>query len=259
MTADKTDAFVLRVTEFSETSCVATLFTREFGKITGLAKGARRRKSAFESALDVLSIVRLVFLRKNTGGLELLTEARLERRFRSGATDLGRFYAALYLAELLSAFTEEHDSHVELYDLALQSLTALDQPGTATGLELLKFEFGMLSQVGHAPMLSGCSSCDVPLEIGSRNHFGLITGGLLCQSCRSGQKQVVLVSRETVDLAKQMQDAEAVTPVNVEKRTYAQLRGTINQFESAILGFRPRTQTWLKSVTHETISTTESD
>jgi len=257
MTAEKSDAIVLRVTEFSETSCVATLFTREFGKITGLAKGARRRKSAFESALDVLSVVRLVFLRKNTGGLDLLTEARLERRFRSGSTDLGRFYAALYLAELLSVFTEEHDPHIGLFDLAQRSLTVLDQPGTATGLELLKFEFGLLSEAGHEPMLSGCSGCDRPLEIGVRNHFGLITGGLLCASCRSGQKQVVQISAETVELARKLQDSTEEIPTGVEQKTYAQLRGTISQFESAVLGFRPRTQTWLKLVPHQSTGSGE--
>ncbi len=85
MAAEKTLAIVLRVIEFSETSCVVTLYTREFGKITGLAKGARRKKSPFESALDVLALVRLVFLRKTPPALDLLTEAKLERRFRAGS------------------------------------------------------------------------------------------------------------------------------------------------------------------------------
>ncbi len=84
MAAEKTLALVLRAVEFSETSSVVTLFTRDFGKIRGLAKGARRPKGPFESALDLLSLCRLVFLRKSSEALDLLTEAKLERRFSAG-------------------------------------------------------------------------------------------------------------------------------------------------------------------------------
>ncbi len=82
MSSEKATALVLKVVEFSETSSVVTLFTREFGKIHALAKGARRPKGPFESALDLLALCRIVFLRKSSGALDLLTEAKLERRFR---------------------------------------------------------------------------------------------------------------------------------------------------------------------------------
>ncbi len=81
---EKTTAVVLRVVDFSESSSVVTLFTSDFGKISGLAKGARKPKGSFESALDLLSLVRVVFLRNSSGTLDLLTEAKLERRFRPG-------------------------------------------------------------------------------------------------------------------------------------------------------------------------------
>src|SRR5690606_28430132 len=81
MSSEKTDAIVIRLVEFSESSAVVTLFTRDFGKISGLAKGARRPKSAFESALDLLAVCRIVFLHKSSDALDLLTEAKLERRF----------------------------------------------------------------------------------------------------------------------------------------------------------------------------------
>ena len=88
MASEKTRAIVLKLVEFSETSCVVTLFTEDFGKVGALAKGARRPKSAFEGALDLLALVRIVFLRKSSDALDLLTEAKLERRFRSAQRDL---------------------------------------------------------------------------------------------------------------------------------------------------------------------------
>ena len=82
MSAEKAEGLILRVTDFSETSRIVVLFTREFGKISALAKGGRRLKGPFESALDLLATCQIVFLRKNTSGLDLLTEAKLVTRFR---------------------------------------------------------------------------------------------------------------------------------------------------------------------------------
>src|SRR6202165_4358620 len=116
MSSEKATALVLNVVEFSETSSVVSLFTREFGKIHGLAKGARRPKGPFESALDLLALCRIVFIRKSSDALDLLTEAKLERRFRPADGDLSSLYAAYYIAELLSELTNDHDPHPELFD-----------------------------------------------------------------------------------------------------------------------------------------------
>src|SRR6185503_9243147 len=139
MSSEKATALVLKVVEFSETSSVVMLFTREFGKIHGLAKGARRPKGPFESALDLLALVRIVFLRKSSDALDLLTEAKLERRFRPAGGDLSSLYAAYYIAELLSDLTDDYDPHVELFDAAEQTLAALRTPGNAA-LLILRFE-----------------------------------------------------------------------------------------------------------------------
>src|SRR6185503_8943788 len=127
MPAEKTRAIILKLIEFSETSCVVTLFTEDFGKVGALAKGARRPKGPFEGALDLLALVRIVFLRKSSDSLDLLTEARLERRFRSGQRDLPRLYAGYYVAELLAELTASGDPHPELFVAGEQTLEALDR------------------------------------------------------------------------------------------------------------------------------------
>src|SRR5437016_7235367 len=118
MAAEKALALVLRTTDWSETSRIATLWTREFGKVRALAKGGRRLKSSFENALDWLTVCDMVFLRKSSGSLDLLTEARVVQRFPRLRLDLAALYAAYYIAELLGEFTQDYDPHPVLFDEA---------------------------------------------------------------------------------------------------------------------------------------------
>src|ERR671937_1048049 len=122
MAAEKALALVLRTTDWSETSRIATLWTREFGKVRVLAKGARRLKSNFETALDLLTVCHIVLLRKSSGSLDLLTEAQVVQRFGRLRTDLTALYAAYYVAELLADWTEENDPHPVLFDEVLDIL-----------------------------------------------------------------------------------------------------------------------------------------
>src|SRR3979411_1329958 len=128
MAAEKATALVLRTVDWSETSRIATLWTREFGKVRVLAKGARRLKSNFETALDLLTLCSIIFLRKSSGGLDLLTEAQVVQRFPRLRTDLSALYAAYYIAELLSDWTEDYDPHPRLFDEVLATLEALGAP-----------------------------------------------------------------------------------------------------------------------------------
>ena len=161
MPSEKASAIVIRVVEFSETSLVVTLFTREFGKIGALAKGGRRLKGPFESALDLLALCRIVFLHKSSDSLDLLTEAKLLRRFRPAGRDLAGLYAGYYVAELLDGLTDEDDPHPELFDLADQTLAAL-AAGESVAKRVARFELGTLRLLGHAPHWTTASSAARP-------------------------------------------------------------------------------------------------
>src|SRR5947209_18920966 len=101
MPAEKATALVLRTTDWSETSRIVTLWTRELGKVRALAKGGRRLKSNFEVALDLLTVCDMVLLRKSSGSLDLLTEARVQERFPHLTQELSALYAGYYVAEML--------------------------------------------------------------------------------------------------------------------------------------------------------------
>lgn len=249
MPSEKSLAIVVRVIEFSETSCIVTLFTRDFGKIGALAKGARRPKSPFESALDLLAICRVVFLRKSSDALDLLTEAKLERRFRAAARDLTRLYAGYYVAELLRELTDTGDPHPELFDAAVAALVELDGQGDVPAV-VLRFELTLLHWLGHLPSWDRCAGCGLAAPDTPRVAFGPAAGGVLCGKCRAGQRQVVSVSAGVIRTLRKFSDLESDgwRRLTLDRQQRGELRGLMNHYLNGLLGKRPLLQSYLGSL-----------
>jgi DNA repair protein RecO (recombination protein O) len=237
----KAQALVLRVIEFSETSSVVTLFTREFGKVRGLAKGARRPKSPFDAALDLLCTCRIVFLRKSSEGLDLLTEAKLERRFRGRGVQLSALYAGYYVAELLSDLTDDYDPHPELFDFADRTLLDLSNTGSVAVL-ILRFEVATLRLLGHFPSLSQCVECGRQVARTNSVFFSQLSGGVLCPDCRPGKPNVVSVPARVIDALEQLgTDAVWDDPLpELPRAVIGPLRGLVGQTVCHLLGRKPR-------------------
>jgi DNA repair protein RecO (recombination protein O) len=247
MPTEKALAIVLRAVEWSETSSIVTLWTREFGKVRGVAKGARRPKGPFESALDLLSTCRIVFLRKSTEALDLLYEAKLERRFRPRAGDLTSLYAGYYVAELLNELTDDYDPHPELFDAAQEALVALAQAGSIATV-ILRFELLTLTALGHMPSLSRCVECGQPIQPAGRVAFGLVVGGVLCRHCRPGKTQVVSVSEPSLDLLSRLAEPanSSWRGAEIDRRLLGELRGLMNGYVAHLLGHRPQMHRYLR-------------
>jgi DNA repair protein RecO (recombination protein O) len=246
MSTEKASAIVIRTVEFSETSLVVTLFTREFGKIGALAKGARRLKGPFESALDLLALCRIVFLHKSSDALDLLTEAKLLRRFRPAGHDLSGLYAGYYVAELLGELTDDDDPHPELFDLADETLVAL-AAGESVAKWVVRFELGALRLLGHIPSLETCAECGATVAPTGRVAFGQLDGGVLCPACRQGKNHVVLVSAGVLRAMAQLADPDrqAWRRLEIDARSLGELRGLLNHYFTHMLGHKPRMHKYL--------------
>jgi DNA repair protein RecO (recombination protein O) len=237
MASEKTRAIVLRLVEFSETSLVVTLFTEDFGKVGALAKGARRPKSAFEGALDLLALVRIVFLRKSSDSLDLLTEARLERRFRSAERDLARLYAGYYVAELLAELTDAGDPHPELFVAGNETLAAIDRDAPLAET-VLRFELAALRLLGHWPSLASCVVCGREVAGEERVPLSLVAGGVLCGECRPGRRGVVAVSAAALAALAGAADSSPDWTLPTEVR--GELRSILNNYFAHLVGHRLR-------------------
>ncbi len=251
MPAEKAIALVLRTTDWSESSRIATLWTREFGRVRVLAKGGRRLKSNFESALDLLTVCSIVLLRKSSGSLDLLTEARVVERFPQLRADLPALYSAYYIAELLSDWTEDYDPHPALFEEALAALRAFGVAGpqqkqSATSLRLARFELVMLRELGYSPALDHCAGCQSSLT-GPSVAFSAAAGGLLCPSCQPRQRDRRPLKPETREALLALSESEDAWQRAWSPAARNELRQVLGQYVTYLMGRRPRLLPYLGS------------
>ncbi len=188
-------AIVLRLSDYSETSQIATLFARCGGKLRLIAKGLRRgTRKRFAVGLDLLEYGQVRYVRpRGQAGLGTLAEWTQRDAFLGLRRALIRQYGAFYAVELTDRLTEEYDPHPELFaallellgDLAADETPTLadGRPGTPAAL-IVRFQAALLRAVGYAPVLRQCVDCGRPRVRGSAAYFSSAAGGLLCRACQ---------------------------------------------------------------------------
>lgn len=241
MSNEKTTGLVIRLADFSESSRVVTFFTRDFGKISCIAKGGKRLKGPFETALDLLAESGLVFLRKSSGGLDILTECQLMARFRPPARNLNCLYGGYYVAELLAGLTEEYDPHPILYDEAVTTLRRLMMEPDFRW-PVLRFEVVMLREIGQLPDFRACLACGKTVADHTDFVFWVSQGGLLCPNCRQPEYASHPIQGVTLSLFERLsaEQAPAVPTESIPSATLRELRHLITAAICQPLDRRPK-------------------
>jgi DNA repair protein RecO (recombination protein O) len=241
---EKALGLVVRTADWSDTSRIATLWTREFGKVRALAKGGRRLKSNFESALDLLTVCSIVLLRKSSGSLDLLTEARVARRYPQLRADLPALYAGYYIAELLSDWTEDYDPHPILFDEALDALGTFgtgvrESRATQTALRLARFELVLLRELGYSPTLEQCVGCGVAVA-GRGLAFSSAVGGVLCPACQPRHRDRRPLKEESWQALRALGESGEAWQRAWSTAARSEVRQVLGQYVTYLMGRRPR-------------------
>ncbi len=145
-------AVVLRVWDFSETSQTVSLLCRARGLVRGLAKGAHREKSKFGGGFEPLTLGEVAYAAKPSAELITLTEWDLQAVFKGVRRDLSAHRAGLYIADLVHHAILDGDPHPALFDAAVASLHALDDPAIVHPV-LLRFQWRLLTEIGYRPRI----------------------------------------------------------------------------------------------------------
>lgn len=175
----------LRRTQYSETSQILSLFSREHGAVRVIAKGAHRRTKAgasqFDGGVDLLDTGDAVFTHDPGRDLATLTEWSLRDGHLGLRSTLRGMYLGLYAAELVGRLVEEHDPHPELFDRLEAALGELQTPRHEESF--LAFELDLLRETGYLAELSACAACGAAVPDGEPCYFSPACGGIVCRRC----------------------------------------------------------------------------
>jgi DNA repair protein RecO (recombination protein O) len=177
----KTPAVVLKSRKWGDADRIVTFFTLNYGKVRGVARGARRMKSRFGSALEPFVHCDLDLFEKHGDTLYRISQADIRHAFQGLRDSLETIAGAARVANLAGAVTADGDAVPRVFHVLLEGFRAIE--GSADpGLTAALYELEVLRFTGYLPHLDRCNACQCR-ESGGAWFFSPRAGGTVCTPC----------------------------------------------------------------------------
>jgi len=188
MPALSAEGIILRKYFLRETSYILVVFTREFGKIRGVLKGARNPYPQFAGNFELFAKCDLLFYKKKKKNMDLITRCEASEFFLPVRKDIERLTYACYFIELIDAVTHDYDVNGQLYQILVEGMRLLETEASPKRTARI-FELKLVDAVGFGPQLEECVRCSS--SEGKDFYFSINAGGIVCRECIK-QKDIYL-------------------------------------------------------------------
>ncbi len=206
----KTNAIVIRALNYGESDKIITFLTKDFGKLKGIAKGARRSRKRFQNALGLFSHLHLIFFDKEGMGLVRAEGCDILHSFPKIKEDLRKIFYGNYYLELVNEMAGEREGNREAFELLLSFLSNLEEMAPQEE-QLRLFEIRILSLFGYQPNVGKCNLCkkgwedlkEIPTLF-----FSFEKGALVCDRCSKMWNNLIPLSLGTARLIEKISRME---------------------------------------------------
>ncbi|HEV8437304.1 MAG TPA: DNA repair protein RecO [Methylomirabilota bacterium] len=180
----KTESVVIGRRALGESDRLVEFYTREFGKLKGVAKSARRPRSRFGSALEPFTLGQLVFFDSGRSELVRIDHFDIIQAFVRAREDLERLGRAAWVVECLSGLSADRDPQPALFRLLVRTLGALEVSARPAWVAAC-FGLRAVDLFGQRPRLDRCATCGRPFPFAPAA-LDIAAGGLICVRCGAG-------------------------------------------------------------------------
>lgn len=178
----ESDAIILKTYPFAEADRIVAFFSRDHGKVRGVANGARKMKNRFGASLEPLAHSRIQFFQKENRDLVRIQSAEILDSPMGLFADYERAVLAGHLIELMDGFLPEHQPHDAVFRLIRTTLIAMEA-GCPLDVAACYFEVWMLRLAGVFPDLFVCSVCERQLDVDEERHLARGLQAVICGTC----------------------------------------------------------------------------
>jgi DNA repair protein RecO (recombination protein O) len=233
----KTTAFVLHSLHYGESDLIITFYSHEFGKIKGIAKGAKNSRKRFANVFEPFSLTNIIFTRKNRDMLAFIESCDIIDHYSAIRQDLEKTLIASYYIDLADHFSPEGKKNEDVFRLLQDFLQML---GTQKSSEAAVrfFEIRLLKLAGFEPELKHCITCKTPVANGGSYFFYAGEGGIKCSACAKPQRYEQPISAGTVRtllLGREM-DMDKIKLIALSETLAKESRSMLTGFISHVLG-----------------------
>jgi len=182
----RTEAIILKSWKLGETSKIVLLYTRDYGRIKVVAKGARKPKSQFNGCLEPLSRTSIIYYDKPNRDLQLLSKADLIDPHYQMIGDILKTSLSLAVIELLNRAVGGEEPFPAVYDLVSRTLDLINESAGQIEGFFWFFVSHFIIMMGYRPNWDSCLICQCSLR-DEGGIFQAARGGLFCRQCTSGE------------------------------------------------------------------------
>ncbi|RPI71033.1 MAG: DNA repair protein RecO [Ignavibacteriales bacterium] len=191
----KTEAIVLSKMDYRDTSNILSLYTKDFGRISVIQKGARSPKSKKGFIAEPLNHLQIIIYKKDSRELQLLSGADLLSYFPHIKENLDKLKYSLAILELIKNLTPENETNLKLFNGLTRILFLLDTSDESPNITFGRFFLFFLKETGYQVQLNQCSSCQRNLM--NNDYLGYnFELGIFCSQCSINYRIDFKLSRE---------------------------------------------------------------
>ncbi|MEK6532742.1 MAG: DNA repair protein RecO [Nitrospirota bacterium] len=235
----KTSGIILKSRRWGEADRIVTLYSKEFGKIRGVARGARRFKSHFGSTLEPFTRCHLDLFEKPGDSLYRISHVDLIESFQPLREELVLMACAARMVNVVGAVTPDGDPDARLFETLGQGLRSLKGSRDPVLMALL-FQIRLLGLTGFRPQTDHCATCG-KTGVTREPQFSPLAGGLVCLPCATRQMvRCVEMSRGSLSFLQQAirLNPELVTRLTATGQVRAEVERAIEGYVTVVAGRR---------------------
>lgn len=249
-TRHETEGIVLKTYSYGDYDRVVRFFTVDFGKIAGIAKGAKNSRRRFPGTLEPWCYSRVYFSQTTPEKLVFLERCEPLDYFQPLRLDPLKMAYAARIGEMVEAFSPDRKRNDDLFHTFRNFLALLNETEPKESL-LAGFEIRVLSCVGYAPVLDRCVICQRLIDDGGEFSFVAELGGVKCNRCLSTKDSLSIGltpgTLKTLLFAATC-PIEKVVRVTLSSRSLRESRLMVDSFVRHLLGRNLRTSRVLEQI-----------